>query len=61
MMGYFETFTPGNVSDPLREALGFGNGNGRNNRAVDYPWFDKIRQFGYPPGFITFEGTPGGF
>ncbi|KAM0751707.1 hypothetical protein T439DRAFT_216916 [Meredithblackwellia eburnea MCA 4105] len=51
MMGFADRFKPGEVSDELREALGFGRGGYRGPAIVDYPWFWNMREWGYPPGW----------
>lgn len=55
MLEFVGRFNPGQVSDELRYALGFGRSEMRNEM-VQYPWFGKIAEFGYPPGWTMREG-----
>ncbi|ORY90709.1 hypothetical protein BCR35DRAFT_328476 [Leucosporidium creatinivorum] len=50
-----ERFRAGVVSRELREALGYG-GEEKDGEVVEYPWFWRMREWGYPPGWVLYEG-----
>lgn len=53
MLGFADRFRAGVVSDELRNALGMGQGGYSGDVAsiVDYPFFWRMREYGFPPGY----------
>jgi hypothetical protein len=60
MLGLAEKFRAGAVSRELKEALGYG-GEERDGEVVEYPWFWRMREWGYPPGWALYDGGRGEF
>lgn len=61
MLAFAERFQAGAPSDELREALGFGRGGYEGSAIVDYPWFWRMREWGYPPGWEIGVSAEGAF
>ncbi|KAK4698589.1 zinc finger CCHC domain-containing protein 8, partial [Phenoliferia sp. Uapishka_3] len=60
MLEFAQRFRAGVVGDELREALGFGRGGYRGSEGnMDWPWFWKMREWGYPPGYEVLIGDLG--
>lgn len=59
-LGFFERFQPGVVGEELRAALGFGRKMEKKEEeeeeVVDYPWFFRFREWGYPFGWTNIPG-----
>lgn len=60
MMELAERFRAGIVSAALKEALGYGCEE-REGEVVEYPWFWRMRDWGYPPGWVLYDGGRGAF
>lgn len=60
MLEFVARFRPGVVGAELRLALGFGvaqEGEGE----VEYPWYLRMSDLGYPPGWAMQRGDRGAF
>lgn len=59
-LGFIESFRPGVVGEELRVALGFRRQvekeQEEEEEVVDYPWFFRFREWGYPFGWTKMPG-----